>query len=188
MADADLTRTVDYGSGRYTVNDTPSGFAAGLMYELAYSIPGEDGASLLQPLLNINWRHARFSNFNESGSDAALDVRGIRQDTLIVSLGMRTQHLLGSQVYNRDSLLEGRALIKTYTGDRQSTAETRFMGAGRSGELKSVKVGSLGLELGAQLTIPTGVNSPSSLFADASLELRESYTNFNATIGWKTTF
>ena len=189
LANANVTRTVDYGTGRYTPKADANGYAVGVMYEVGYSIMlNENGTACAQPVVNITWSHAELGSFTESGSDAGLEVDGLKRDNLAVGAGARLQALVGGEIYNRTSILEGRVLLKSYFGDRDASAKVNFQGAQRTGTVRSVETGAVGVEIGAGLTVPMNTENPSSIFMDVSAELRDAYTNFNATIGWKTSF
>ena len=189
MADVNATRTVDYELGRYSAKSNTTGFGVGVMYEMGYSILlNESGSACVQPVVNITWRHAQLGGYSENGSDAGLEVEAIKNESLAVGAGVRVQALTGGELYNRTSLAEGRLLFKGYTGDKSVGADVSFNGATRSGRVKSAEVGSFGLEIGAGLSIPMSTEMTSSVFMDVSAELRSAYTNFNATVGWKTNF
>lgn len=53
--------------------------------------------------------------------------------------------------------------------------------------VESEEQGAIGVELGAGLSVPLGADS-GTLFMDASLEAYTSYTNVNATVGWRINF
>ncbi|MBR3902827.1 MAG: hypothetical protein IKJ29_04180, partial [Akkermansia sp.] len=59
--------------------------------------------------------------------------------------------------------------------------------AGLTTEVESAEIGAFGLEAGAGLTIPLG-DEGSSIFMDASVELRADYTNVNGTVGYRINF
>lgn len=189
LADADVTRTVDYGSGRYAPKADANGYTVGVMYEVGYSVMlNESGSACVQPVVNVMWSHSQLNDFTEGGSDAGLDVSGLSHDNLVVGAGVRFQALTGGETYNRSSLLEARVMLKSYLADRDASADVNFQGAKRVGTVRTVETGDVGVEVGAGLTVPMHTERPSSIFMDVSAELRNAYTNFNATIGWKTSF
>ena len=187
-ADTSLDRTVDYGTDSYTVKGDSHGSAFGLMYETSYTKAlDEDGATCLQPLFNISYRHSSLGGFNETGSDAALSMGNVDMDTVSFGLGARLQSVVGTSVYNRSSLFEGRALLRLDAGDRSASAKVNFAGVAGGHRMKSAEVGAFGLELGAGLTLPVSEDA-GSIFADVALELRDSYTNVNGTVGYRFSF
>ena len=76
-------------------------------------------------------------------------------------------------------------VAKADVGDRESAADVA-LGGGKA-EVKSAETGAFGLEAGAGLTIPLG-DEGSSIFMDASVELRADYTNVNGTVGYRINF
>ena len=186
LASVDAQRTVDYGSGSYSTESSPTGYAVGLMYEIGYSIPlNAEASAVIQPVANVSFRHSEIRGFSESGSDAGLEVEGMKHNTLILAGGVRAQALVGSEFFNSASILEGRVMLKGYSGDKSSSAQTAFQGASYKGTVKGREMGSIGVEIGAGLTLPVGEDQ---IFADFSAELRSAETNFNAAIGYKVDF
>ena len=53
--------------------------------------------------------------------------------------------------------------------------------------MESAEMGTVGVEVGAGLSIPLGASS-GTLFFDASVELRSGYTSVDATVGYRFTF
>ena len=165
------------------------GTSFGLMYEVGYVIPlDEDGEACVQPIFNVMLRHSSVGSFVEENSELALDVDKQTMTTLTFGLGARLQAVVGESVYNRASIFEGRILAKADLGDRQSEADVAFVNGGsHKATVKSAELGTIGLELGAGLTIPLG-DDDGSLFFDASVELRSGYTDVNGTVGYRINF
>lgn len=189
MASVKLNRTVDYSYGSYTTEGSTNGYAIGLMYELGYSIPMNMEASYaVQPVVNITLRHTTVSGYEESGSGAGLRVGDISQTIITLGAGVRAQAVVGENLYNRTSILEGRVLVKLDAGDTKGESETTLInGSTTTGNMVSAEVGAVGLEVGAGISIPMD-NSNGSVFFDASAEVRSGYTNLNATIGYRVSF
>ena len=164
------------------------GTSFGLMYEVGYVIPlDEDGEACVQPIFNVMLRHSSVGSFTEDG-DLGLDVDKQGMTTLTFGLGARMQAVVGESVYNRASIFEGRILAKADLGDRQNEADVAFVNGGsHKATVKSAELGTIGLELGAGLTIPLG-DDDGSLFFDASVELRSGYTDVNGTVGYRINF
>lgn len=96
--------------------------------------------------------------------------------------------LIGENIYNRSSLLEGRLLAKFDLGDRHSSLSSSLaMLPGSCGRIRSAEYGVCGVEAGVGLSVPLG-RSSGKLFVDGSVELRADYHNLNATVGWRINF
>ena len=182
LADLSLSRTV---AGE-EVKGSTDGMSFGLMYEVGrvYAL-NEDATTCVQPIFNVSWRHSEVDGYTEKGSDLALEVDKQTYDTLTFGAGARLQAVVGESIYNRTSIFEWRALLKVDVGDRQGSSEVSLAGA--TAEVESAEMGAVGLEAGAGLTIPLG-DAGSSIFADASIEVRSDYTNVNGTIGYRINF
>lgn len=188
LADMTLDRTVHYGSGSYKTTGDTDGVAFGLLYELGYVVPlNEDATTCLQPVFNVAYRHSSVSSYSESGSDAGLNVDDQSMDTVTFGLGARLQTAFGETVYNRTSLFELRALLKVDAGDRQGESDVCFLAADRRATVQTEEVGAVGLEAGVGITVPMGADD-GSIFADASLDIRNGYTGFNGTVGYRINF
>lgn len=188
IADVTLNRTVNYGVDSYRTKGNTDGSVLGAMYELGYSkVLKADASAILQTVFNVELRHAQIAGYTEKGSDAGVKVDDIEHTVLTFGAGVRAQAVVGANAYNRSSILEGRMLVKFDAGDRSGTAITKLAnGADVSAEVESAEIGAMGIEIGAGLTIPMGVQS--SLFIDASAEFRSGYTNMDATIGYRVSF
>ncbi|MBR5890114.1 MAG: autotransporter domain-containing protein, partial [Akkermansia sp.] len=182
LADMTLNRTV---AGSEVEGDT-NGLSFGLMYEVGRVFAlNEDATACLQPIMNVTWRHTQVSGYTEKGSDLGLKVEDQTYDTITFGAGARLQAVVGESMFNRTSIFECRALIKVDAGDRNGTSEVALAGA--TAEVESAELGAVGLEAGAGITIPLG-DEGSSIFADASIEVRSGYTNVNGTVGYRINF
>jgi outer membrane autotransporter protein len=182
MGDISLDRTVNGTTIEGETNST----SFGLMYEVGRVFAlDEDATACIQPVFNVAWRHASVDGYTEKGSDAALEVGEQTLNTVTFGLGARLQAVVGESMYNRTSIFECRLLAKADVGDRESAADVAL--AGGEAEVKSAESGAFGLEAGAGLTIPLG-DEGSSIFMDASVELRADYTNVNGTVGYRINF
>lgn len=186
---ADLDRTVRYGTGQYTTHGSTDGSAFGAMYELAYDIPLDtDYTSLVQPLFNASISSARMKGYEESGAgNAGLSVDDM--DTTYATLGLGGRYLaaVGQNIFNRNAMLECRALLVQDIGDRRVDADVAFAAAnGFRRTVQGVKPGSTGVEVGLGLTIP--VELQGSLFMDAMLDARSGATYVSGSIGYRYNF
>lgn len=188
LADTDLERTVSHANGSYQTRGDTTGAGFGLMYEVGYTIPmNEDASACWQPILNVTYVHSALKGYTETGSDMAIRYGDQKMDALTLGVGLRAQAEVGENLYNRTSVLEGRALFKCDVGDRRSSLSATLSAMGVGGEVVSAESGACGVEIGAGISIPLGQDS-GSLFIDTSLELRKDYTNVNGTVGYRINF
>ena len=188
MADTNLKRTVDYGVGSYTTNSSSDGTAFGLMYEVGYTVAlNENATTCLQPVLNLSYRHSSLDGCSETGTDAALRGDDVDMDVFTIALGARLQSVVGTSVYNRSSIFEGRVLCKLDAGDREASTHNSFVNVGNKHEVRSSEMGAFGLELGAGLVVPIAEDG-GSIFFDVSAEIRDKYTEVNGTVGYRYNF
>ena len=188
LADINLDRTVNYGSGSYRTKGSTDGYAIGAMYEVGYTqLMNDAGTFVLQPVFNVEVRHANVSGYTESGSDAGLRVDDVKQDLVTFGAGVRMQSVVGTNSFNRTAIFEARALLKADVGDRSGKAKNGMIGPHSMSEVESAEVGALGVEIGAGITIPLGSES-GSIFMDASLEYRRGWTSADASVGYRINF
>ena len=189
FADSKLDRTVNYGAGGYTARDDADGSAFGLLYELGYTKAlNEDASTCLQPVFNVSYRHSSLGGYTEKGAgDAALCVGDADMDTVTFGLGARLQSVVGTSVYNRSSLFEGRVLLKLDSGDRDATVHNRFAGVRNGADTKSAEVGAFGVEVGAGITLPVAEDG-GAIFIDVTGEFRSGYSEVNGTAGYRFNF
>lgn len=188
QAQLDVERTVDYGLSRYKTKGSTDGMALGLMYEAGYSIPlNESKDSVLQPIMNISFRHAAINGYTESSaSNAALRVGDQQLNSVTFGLGARYQTIVDS-VWNKSCVFEARAIVKARAGDSSNESKVAFLHEGAlQGKVESASSGSVGVEFGAGLSVPVGKDS--DVFFDVNAELWGNYTNANAVIGYKMQF
>ena len=181
--DISLDRTV---GGAQVKGETDS-MSFGLMYEVGrvYAMD-EDGTTCLQPVFNVTWKHTTVDAYTEKGGDVALNVDEQSLNTITFGLGARLQTVVGESMYNRTSIFECRLLAKAEAGDTEGTSKVA-LGSSASHEVKSNEMGAIGIEVGAGLTIPLG-DEGSSIFMDASAEIRADYTDVNGTVGYRVNF
>ena len=185
MSDISLDRHV---AGAEVEGET-DGLSFGLMYEVGRVFAlNEDGTACLQPVFNVAWKHTTVDAYTEDGSDLALEVDEQTLDTVTFGLGARLQAVVGESMYNRTSILEARVLAKADVGDRSGSSDVTLAALPEAnGSVDSAEMGAFGLEAGAGLTIPVGLEG-GSIFMDASVELRSDYTNVNGTVGYRVNF
>ncbi len=188
VADVRLVRSVSYGLGCYRTSGSTTGYALGSLYELGYSKSlNEAGSLVVQPVVNVELRHASIRSYSESDSDAGLSVKDMERTVVTLGTGARIQAAVSEDAFNRVSLLEGRLLLKTDIGDRSGTSRNALIGSGNRAETESAHIGSVGVEAGLGVSIPLG-NYSASIFSDASLEWRHHWVSANATLGYRMNF
>ena len=106
-------------------------------------------------------------------------------DTVTVGAGARYAAVVGQRMLNRACGFEARAQVKYDLGDRQSTPSTGFINRATRAGIERAELGAFGVELGAGISVPVRTGS---IFADAAVELRSDYTNFNAAAGYRVQF
>ena len=188
MADIDMERTVNYGVGSYRTKGNTDGSAFGALYEVGYTrLMNKEGTFALQPVFNVEVRHASINGYDETGSDAGLSVDDMQQDSITFGAGARMQSVVGERALNRTSIFEARLLVKADVGDRSGTATNGIVDANATAEVEGAEVGALGVEVGVGLTVPLGATA-GSVFLDASLEYRRGWTSADASIGYRINF
>lgn len=188
-SDISLKRHVHDGSGSYRTRGNTDALSLGLLYELGYVIPlDEDGCACLQPVMNLSYRYAGIDSYAEHGSDAALHIGKQRMNVVSFGLGARVQTYALENAVNRSSLLEARILLKVDAGDRRSDCDVALRAiSSRRGRVRSAAAGRLGLEMGAGIVVPIGVEA-GHLFLDAGFEFRSDETDVNGVVGYRLNF
>lgn len=176
----DTTRTVlGYKGEGSTSGTSVSGY-----YECGYLIPlGDENKHLLQPIVNISLSSAKVNGFSETGS---IGTAGLKYDANNlfygnVGVGARYQAVLAESVHERNTVLELRAQLNEHFGDTTDEATVGFIGGGHTFTTTGVDGGNFGVQLGAGLSVPVGIEV--TLFADADAEFRSNQTDFRANIG-----
>ncbi len=189
MADTTLKRTVTHSHGSYSAEGDAEGTSFGFLYEMGYVLAlNESATACLQPVFNVMLTHSSLDGYTEEGGDAALCSSGVDMTTVTFGLGARAQAIVGTNVYNRSTMVEARALVKLRAGDREAETDSEFgVLPGAVGSVTAAELGTFGAELGVGITIPMGTDG-GSVFADASVELGGGYTNFNGTLGYRINF
>ncbi len=189
LADSSLKRHIALGETTCGTDGSANGLGIGFMYEVGYTIPlDEDATTCLQPILNASYAYTALDAYTEHGSELALRYGDQKLHRFTLGAGLRAQTLIGENIYNRSSLLEGRLLAKFDLGDRHSSLSSSLaMLPGSGGRIRSAEYGVCGVEAGVGLSIPLGQSS-GNLFVDGSVELRADYSNLNATVGWRINF
>ncbi len=189
MADATLDRTVTHANGSYTTSGSTDGYGLGLMYEVGYTYAlSEDNSTSWQPIFNVALVHASMSGYEETGSDAALTVGDQSSTYVSFGLGGRIETAFGENLVNRKAVLSGRAMLKLDAGSRYTDADVALSkNSGATRNIEGAEAGAFGVELGAGLKVPVGIES-GVIFMDAGLELRSGMNNMNASVGYQFQF
>ncbi len=187
MADTSLKRTVSPVG--YTAEGDSEATTFGFLYELGYvAAMNESATACLQPVFNVMLTHSSLDGCTEEGTDAALRTGGVDMTTVTFGMGARVQAIVGTNLYNRSSMVEARALLKLRTGDREAESENELAAVpGAGGTVTAAELSTIGAEIGVGITIPMGADG-GSVFADASLEVGSGSTNINGTVGYRINF
>lgn len=185
IADTELSRRMP----QFHTEGKTDGMGFGFLYEVAYLIPlNETQDIVLQPLVNVALSHTSLEGYSESGSDAGLRFGDSDMTAVTFGLGGRFVGSAGENLYNRKSRVEGRALLKLRAGDRDAAISSSLLALPSAGaHVRSAELGMVGLELGAGIVVPIGVDS-GSLFLDASFEIASDYSEINGVIGYQLDF
>ncbi len=189
MADTSLKRTVTHSHGSYSTEGDADASSFGFLYELGYvAAMNESATACLQPIFNVMLVHSSMDGMDEEKSDAGLKTDGVDMTTLTFGMGARAQAIVGTNLYNRSSMLEARALIKLRTGDLEAESDNALgILPSAMGTVTAAEMGAIGAELGVGITVPMGADG-GSVFADASVEVGGGYTNINGTVGYRINF
>lgn len=185
IADTELSRRMP----QFHTEGKTDGMGFGFLYEVAYQIPlNETQDVILQPLVNAAFSHTSLEGYNESGSDAGLRFGDSDMTAVTFGLGGRFVGSAGETLYNRRSRVEGRALLKLRAGDRDAAISSSLLALPTAGaHVRSAELGMVGLELGAGIIVPIGVDS-GALFLDVSFEIASDYSEVNGVIGYQLDF
>ncbi len=188
LSDISATRTVGYAGGSYETGADTEGSSIGMLYEVAYTYAlNEDSSTAWQPLLSVAFQNSQIDGYTETGSDAALEVGDQSMSYVTLGLGARVETVIGESAYNRDSVLSLRAMAKADFGDESSQADVGMVRGSAMQSIQSAERGMFALEVGAGLNIPVMENT-SSIFIDASAEVRENQNSFSASAGYRFSF
>jgi len=187
-ADVSVKRSVTADGVAYSNEADTDGTGFGFMYEVGrvFAI-NEDSSTCIEPIVNFTLLKSTIGGFTEKGTDAVVRTDDLEMTKFIIGAGARMQGVIGATVYNRASILEGRALLKANLGDNSCEAQNRFAIGGIGGSYESAEQGSVGLEVGIGITVPVG-GEGSSIFADFSADINSGYSNINGTIGYRVNF
>ncbi len=188
LSDVSMTRTVSYADGSYSADGTTDGNSVGMLYEVGYTYAlTEDSRTAWQPLLSIAFQSSTIDAYTETGSDAALNVGEQSMAYATLGLGARLETVIGESVYNRASVLSLRAMAKADFGDNIAEADISLPKGNTTQNVKSAERGQFGVEVGAGISIPV-MSDISSVFIDASFEVRENQNSVSATAGYRFAF
>ena len=187
LAEADLDRTVSYGSGRYTASGTTNGSTLAAGYELAFEAvrPDEESAASFSPLASFSVTSVRLKDYDETGAgNAGLRVSGMDRTFGTAGLGFRASLPIGSNLFNREAFLSLRMAVLQDIGSRRGCSDVRLSDVESPAQRqKSADVGSTGFEAGMGMTIP--LEAQSSLFFDVQADFRAHQSSIQGTVGYR---
>lgn len=184
-----LERRITHTYGRYTTRGDSNGVSLGMMYELGYVFAlDEDSETCLQPIFHVDYIHAHSDGYTEHGSNAALHVGRMTMNTVVLGVGVRMQTSAASDACNHAAIVEARALLNCYAGDRACAGNVSLAAVpGTSARISSAELGVVAAELGVGLTLPLAHQS-SAVFLDAAALFSSGYSHVNATVGYRLNF
>ena len=188
--DMSLNRHVSYTDGAYSTRGTTNGSSYGAMYEATYDVAiGKAGKSIFQPLFNASIQKSKVDSYSETGAgNAGLDVSGMDSTTGTVGVGARLMGMVGNSLFGREVLGELRVMAVQDLGDSRSTARVGFLNdPSYKNQVRGVKAGSTGAQIGGSLVVPIGSKS-SSIYVDVNADLRSKATSINGNIGYRYSF
>lgn len=187
LAEADLDRTVSYGSGQYTASGTTSGSTLAAGYELAFEAvrPDEESSASFSPLASFSVTSVRLKDYDETGAgNAGLRVSGMERTFGTAGLGFRASLPIGSNLFNREAFLSLRMAVLQDIGSRWGRSDVRLSDVSSPVQRqKSAEVGSTGFEAGMGMTIP--LEAQSSLFVDVQADFRAHQSSVQGTVGYR---
>ncbi len=185
MNEMDMERTV----GNYQAKGETEGMTVTAYYEAGYTYAlGESGSQVIQPLVSLMLTSAQLDAFSESGSigNAGLMTEDENYVYGTVGIGARYQAILFEDINERISFLELRAKLVQDFGDDTHEATVRFAGAPGSFVLQGTEAGSFGLQLGAGISVPLGLQT--TVFADVDADIRDNATSVSGSVGLRVAF
>lgn len=182
--DMTLERTV----GSYTAEGDTSGSTFSAYYEVGYTLGlNNEFTHILQPIVSARITSAKVDGYEEKGSigNAALSYDGGSYTYGTIAAGFRYQGVMYESVFERNAVLELRAMVTSDFGDTTDTAKVA-LGQGKMREVKGVDTSGTGFDLGVGLSIPMEMQT--TLFFDADLNMRPDYTGVSANVGLRYDF
>ena len=182
--DLTLERTV----GSYTAEGDTTGSTFSAYYEVGYTLGlNDEFTHIIQPIVSARITSAKVDGYTETGSigDAALSYDGSSYTYGTIGVGFRYQGVMYESVFERNSVLEVRAMVTSDFGDATNTAKVA-LGQGKAREIEGVDTTGTGFDFGVGLSIPMEMQT--TLFFDADVNIRPDYTGVSANIGLRYDF
>lgn len=182
--DMTLERTV----GSYTAEGDTSGSTFSAYYEVGYTLGlNNEFTHIIQPIVSARITSAKVDGYEEKGSigNAALSYDGGSYTYGTIAAGFRYQGVMYESVFERNAVLEVRAMVTSDFGDTTDTAKVA-LGQGKMREVEGVDTSGTGFDFGVGLSIPMEMQT--TLFFDADLNMRPDYTGVSANVGLRYDF
>ncbi len=182
--DMTLERTV----GSYTAEGDTSGSTFSAYYEVGYTLGlNNEFTHIIQPIVSARITSAKVDGYEEKGSigNAALSYDGGSYTYGTIAAGFRYQGVMYESVFERNAVLEVRAMVTSDFGDTTDTAKVA-LGQGKMREVEGVDTTGTGFDFGVGLSIPMEMQT--TLFFDADLNMRPDYTGVSANVGLRYDF
>lgn len=186
---ADLSRSVNYGTGSYTSSGSTNGFGFGALYEVSYDYAlNEDKTSILRPLLSASVVTTSMKGYTEHGADGmSLQVGEQKRTIATLSAGVSWVNLVNSTALNRTIATEFRLAVAQDMGDTAGKANVALMAnPGFSRPVYGSEVGTTALQIGVGITAP--LSEDMTMYLNGHTEMRDGYINWGANIGLRRAF
>ena len=180
--------TLERQVGGYTANGDTSGSSFSAYYEVGYTLGlNHEFTHILQPIVSARITSAKVDGYTESGSigNAALTYDDASYTYGTIGVGLRYQGVIYESVFERNAVLEARAMVTSDFGDATDTAKVA-LGRGSAHEVSGVDTTGTGFDLGIGLSIP--VEMQTTVFFDADVNIRPDYTGVSANLGLRYDF
>lgn len=173
----DTTRTVAIGAASSQARSRHSGREWSVAAEAEYALTEAAGWDV-RPLAMIRYTYQDEDGFSESGSPAALRVKGRSTQQANLGVGSRFVRAFGDDA----GAVELRALVTHLAGDNDAPVTASFVGSNTTFNVAGTPLRRTALALGAGFSLK--VSNKLSAFADLGHETRGSgQTNSVAAIG-----
>ncbi len=183
--DMDLTRRVMGYEGEGESKGTSfTGY-----YEAGYAMVLDDDAEqILQPLFSLTLTSAHVDCHRESGSIGNAGLVRSDEDYFYgsVGIGARYQAVISRDINERLSFFELRAKAVQDFGDDTHEATVRFAGGNSPFTTRGAEVGSFGVQVGAGISLPVGMQT--TMFMDVDADFRAKASSVNGSVGLRYEF
>lgn len=189
VADVDVKRTMNLGSGSLQGRGSTDGTQIIGMTEVAYDWQWVEDGPTLQPYVGMAVGMSKLDGYTESGlGNAGLSIDEQKQNVVQGSLGVRLyKQNIDREMQYETSRWELRAGLVEEFGDTSFSTRSSFIGLpSHAMSTSSEDIGKTGFQMGAGFNY--AVDSAWSVFGDVNGEFRTGQTSMNSTLGLRCTF